>query len=94
MQHPPWQNECEYGLATTIGAQRWTWITSSKQSWMGLKGVVYTDDGLVMDLIVSKRSLDEEATLPATPDFVRAVAEGADFVHIVVDRSEAIEVFR
>jgi len=60
----------------------------------GLEGVVYTDDNLIMDLIVSKRSLDEFVRLEVSAAFARALATGADFVHIVVDRPLEIEVLK
>jgi Holliday junction resolvase RusA-like endonuclease len=60
----------------------------------GLQGVVYTDDNLIMDLIVSKRSLDEFVRVGVSAAFARALATGADFVHIVVDRPSEIEVLR
>lgn len=55
---------------------------------------MYTDDNLIMDLIVSKRSLDEFVRLDVSVAFARALAAGADFVHIVVDRPTEVEVLR
>ena len=60
----------------------------------GLKGVVYTDDNLIADLIVSKRSLDEFARLDVSVEFARALETGADFVHVVVDHVGDIEVMK
>jgi Holliday junction resolvase RusA-like endonuclease len=60
----------------------------------GLKHIVYTDDGMIVDLIVSKRSLDEFVRFDVSASFARALATGADFVHIVVDRPTEIEVLR
>lgn len=60
----------------------------------GLEGVVYDDDNMIVDLIASKRSLDEFVRLDVSATFARALATGADFVHIVVDRPTEIEVLR
>ena len=60
----------------------------------GLEGVVFTDDNLIADLIVSKRSLDEFVRIQVSPSFARALEAGADFVHIVVDRPIDIKVLR
>jgi len=60
----------------------------------GLEGVAYMDDNVIVDLIASKRSLDEFARLDVSRGFARALAAGADFVHIVVDHATDIEVFR
>ena len=58
----------------------------------GLEGVAYVDDNAIVDLIASKRSLDEFARLDVSMAFARALATGADFVHIVVDHAaERIE---
>jgi crossover junction endodeoxyribonuclease RusA len=60
----------------------------------GLEGVVYTDDNLISDLIVSKRSLDEFARMDVSVEFARALETGADFVNIVVDQAGDIEVMK
>lgn len=60
----------------------------------GLEGVVYSNDNLIMDLIVSKRSLDEFVRLDVSAAFAGALATGADFIHIVVDRPDEVEVLR
>lgn len=60
----------------------------------GLEGVVYTDDNLIADLVVSKRSLDEFARLDVSVEFARALESGADFVHIRVDQVGDIEVMK
>jgi crossover junction endodeoxyribonuclease RusA len=60
----------------------------------GLEGVVYSNDNLITDLVASKRSLDEFARIDVSPMLMRAIAAGADFVHIVADRPEDIEVLR
>ena len=60
----------------------------------GLELVVYTDDNLIVDLVVSKRSLDEFARIHVSQSLARALATGADFVHIVVDRATEIEVLK
>ena len=60
----------------------------------GLEGVVYTDDNLITDLIVSKRSLDEFARMDVSVAFTRALETGADFVNILVDRAGEIEVMK
>jgi Holliday junction resolvase RusA-like endonuclease len=60
----------------------------------GLEGVVYTDDNLIADLVVSKRSLDEFARLDVSVEFAQALETGADFVHVVVDHVGDIEVMK
>jgi hypothetical protein len=60
----------------------------------GLEGVAYMDDNVIVDLIASKRSLDEFARLDVSTAFARALATGADFVHIVVDQATEIEVLK
>lgn len=60
----------------------------------GLEGVAYMDDNVIVDLIASKRSLDEFARLDVSAAFARALATGADFVHIVVDHAADIEVLK
>ncbi|HEV7487786.1 MAG TPA: RusA family crossover junction endodeoxyribonuclease [Thermoanaerobaculia bacterium] len=60
----------------------------------GLEGVVYTDDNLIADLIVSKRALDEFARMDVSVEFARALETGADFVHILVDHVREIEVMK
>jgi Holliday junction resolvase RusA-like endonuclease len=60
----------------------------------GLGGVVYTDDNLIADLIVSKRSLDEFARMDVSVKFAQALETGADFVHILVDQVGEIEVMK
>ncbi len=59
-----------------------------------LEGIVYTDDNLITDLVVSKRSLDAIARIDVSAGFAEALATGADFVHIVADAPSGIEVFR
>lgn len=60
----------------------------------GLEGVVYTDDNLIADLVVSKRSLDEFARMDVSVEFARALETGADFVHIRVDPADDAEVMK
>jgi crossover junction endodeoxyribonuclease RusA len=60
----------------------------------GMKDVVYTDDNLVTDLVVSKRSLDGFLRLDVSVEFARALETGADFVHILVDRAGETEVLK
>jgi hypothetical protein len=60
----------------------------------GLEGVAYVDDNVIVDLVASKRSLDEFARLDVSTAFARALATGANFVHIVVDQAAGIEVLR
>jgi len=60
----------------------------------GLEDVAYMDDNVIVDLIASKRSLDEFARLDVSTAFARALATGADFVHIVVDQAAEIEVLK
>jgi Holliday junction resolvase RusA-like endonuclease len=60
----------------------------------GLKGVVYTDDNLIADLVVSKRSLDEFVRLDVSVKFAQALETGADFVHVIVDDADDIEVMK
>ena len=60
----------------------------------GLEGVVYTDDNLIADLIVSKRALDEFARMDVSVEFARALETGADFVHIRVDQVGELEVMK
>ena len=60
----------------------------------GLEGVVYTDDNLIADLVVSKRSLDEFARMDVSVEFARALETGADFVHIRVDPAGDAEVMK
>lgn len=60
----------------------------------GLEGVVYTDDNLIADLVVSKRSLDAFARMDVSVEFARALETGADFVHIRVDAAGDVEVMR
>jgi hypothetical protein len=57
-------------------------------------GASETDDNLIIDLIVSKRSLDGFVREGVSRAFAEALATGADFVHIVADRPSDIEVFR
>jgi crossover junction endodeoxyribonuclease RusA len=60
----------------------------------GMKDVVYTDDNLITDLVVSKRSLDGFLRMDVSVEFARALETGADFVHILVDRADEIEVLK
>jgi Holliday junction resolvase RusA-like endonuclease len=60
----------------------------------GLEGVVYTDDNLIADLVVSKRSFDEFARVDVSAAFARALETGADFVNILVDWAGEIEVMK
>jgi hypothetical protein len=55
---------------------------------------VYRDDNLIVDLIASKRSLEELGGRDVSVPFARALETRADFVHIVVDESKEIEVLR
>jgi hypothetical protein len=61
-----------------------------------LKGIAYADDNQVVDLVASMRrkgSTDEQL-LTLTPTLVSGFSGHSDFVHIVVDRSTRLEVFR
>lgn len=60
----------------------------------GLQGVVYADDNLIADLVVSKRSLDGFARMDVSVEFARALQTGDDFVNIVVDQAGEIEVMK
>lgn len=60
----------------------------------GMKDVVYTDDNLVTDLVVRKRSLDGFLRMDVSVEFAQALETGADFVHILVDRAGQIEVMK
>ena len=60
----------------------------------GMKDVVYTDDNLVTDLAVKKRSLDGFLRMDMSVGFACALETGADFVHVLVDRADEIEVLK
>jgi Holliday junction resolvase RusA-like endonuclease len=60
----------------------------------GLEHVVYTEDNLIVDIVASKRSLEQSVRVDVSPTLARALASGADFVHIVVDRAGVAEVLR
>ena len=60
----------------------------------GLEGVVYTDDNLITDLFVFKRSLDELTRMDVSVEFAHALKSGSDFVNIRVDRAGASEVMK
>ncbi len=57
-------------------------------------GVVYTDDNLITDLFVFKRSLDELTQMDVSVEFAQALKSGSDFVNIRVDRAGASEVMK
>jgi Holliday junction resolvase RusA-like endonuclease len=60
----------------------------------GLEHVVYTEDNLIADIVASKRSLEQFVRVDVSPALARALASGADFVHIVVERAGEAEVLR
>ena len=60
----------------------------------GLEHVVYTNDNLIVDLIVSKRTFADLAQIDMSKALMSAVGTGADFIHLMVDRPTTIEVLR
>jgi hypothetical protein len=59
-----------------------------------LKGVAYVDDIQVVDLVASMRRKAVSDRVPMTASLAGGFLGGSDFVHIVVDQSSRIEVFR
>lgn len=59
-----------------------------------LKGVAFEDDIQVIDLVASMRRKGVTDRVPMTASLAAAFGTGSDFVHVTVDRSGAIEVFR
>lgn len=59
-----------------------------------LKGLAYADDIQVVDLVASMRRKAVSDRVPMTPALAGGFVAGSDFVHIVVDESSKIEVFR
>ena len=59
-----------------------------------LKGIAFTDDIQVVDLIASMRGKDVADDVPVTALLATAFRGGSDFVYVAVDRADAIEVFR
>lgn len=59
-----------------------------------LKGITYMDDVQVIDLVASMRRKDENRGIVMTAVLTDGFAGASDFVHVVVDRSSSMEVFR
>jgi len=58
----------------------------------GLKGVVYKDDALVIEVSSRKRPIAGSfRNEGATPELIDAVANGFDFVHVVVHEASETE---
>lgn len=60
----------------------------------GLEEIVYTNDNLIVDLIVSKRAIEGFSHERVTGGLARALFAKADFVHITVAPSTDVEVLR
>ena len=60
----------------------------------GLEKVVYTNDNLIVDLIVSKRAIEGFSHDRVSTVLARSLAAGVDFVHITVSPSMDVEVLR
>ena len=59
-----------------------------------LKGIVYADDRQVIDLVASMRRKGSSNLRPLTPLLASGFSGGSDFIHVVIDYSSRIEVFR
>lgn len=59
-----------------------------------LKGIAFADDIQVVDIVASMRRRGVSDRVPMTKDLAIGFQGGSDFVHIVVDQSSRIEVFR
>lgn len=59
-----------------------------------LKGVAFDDDIQIVDLVASMRRKGVAERLPMTAALAAAFGGGSDFIYVVVDRTNAIEVFR
>jgi hypothetical protein len=59
-----------------------------------LKGVAFEDDIQVVDLVASMRRKGVSVRVRMTAILAAAFAGGSDFVHVTVDRTSTIEVFR
>jgi crossover junction endodeoxyribonuclease RusA len=59
-----------------------------------LKKVVYDDDLQVVDLVASMRRKAVSDRISMTPVLAGGFLGGSDFVHVVIDQSTSIEVFR
>ena len=54
----------------------------------GLKKVVYSDDGLITDMLCRKRDLKDDLQIQTfTPGLSKALARSTPFVHILVDHA-------
>lgn len=59
-----------------------------------LKGIAFADDVQVVDLIASMRPKTGNDRINMSANLSRGFAGHSDFVHVVVDYSSRIEVFR
>jgi crossover junction endodeoxyribonuclease RusA len=59
-----------------------------------LKGIAFADDVQVVDLIASMRPKAGNDRIEMSANLSRGFAGHSDFVHVVVDYSSRIEVFR
>jgi len=59
-----------------------------------LRGIAYVDDVQVIDLVASMRRKSNGERIVVTTILASGFAGGSDFVHVAVDHSSAIEVFR
>lgn len=59
-----------------------------------LKDIAFVDDIQVVDLVASMRRKGVSDGVPMTASLAHAFSQGSDFVHVTVDRSAVIEVFR
>lgn len=59
-----------------------------------LKGVVFSDDELIDDLVASKRPKANYRVADVSPILLRALGGNSDFVYVVVDVAREIEVLK